>query len=970
MRRSSLCEYTGAAAKGGTKSLRIAAVFDPKNVRNLTRNHPKRVEAFRLDRFLRDVWNTPHSVQFGVVQDTTFKPPDAKRFAAALRRRLELTRHGVPKRLLYFFIAQTAEWIARGAPRDHLPLFTRGALLNKLKQLDEKGALSRSRRAASEATKREEQLGDTLDAALSTLTQRAKTSPFAQHEALPNPDTVLLKFGVEVDGVLYPLEATGFLSKNRAGLGFLDDDRVGLLVRVAAPTAENAAGQQEGVSAPKEAVPLVSWNVPFTRNPTFTGRDVLLDELFGAPTTREPRIDVLTGLGGVGKSHVAVEAAYRAREFAPLIWWIRATDNLLAEADLRALATELQIADEATPTPDAVRGAIAWLEASEGWFLVFDGADSADVIAPLLPRIGRGRIVITSLNPAWHGIGRIHELEAFDPTTAIAFLARRSGVTEGGGNVLADELGYLPLALEYAAAYIEATGIGYDTYIDLYRARRKELLAKGASSHLSAVVTTWMISIEHVAEQNSLAVELLNFAAQFAAAPIPRDVFDIWGGQHNQHRFPTPSGVPPTFFEKLLGYHRSDRAEIAVAIGALRRYSLVNARSRDVLLHRLLRDVVLANLGPRDIEHLQTAAVGVVSSLFQRQAVVFHESDLATALLPHIQEVSRPQSVAGTTEVVHLLSLLARYLDERGSFEEAATVLIDAERRCQKWHPEPFIHLTVLTKLAAVYRVLFRIDDAFAALGRAWPIADQLRLSSMEERLVMVEFLNQNAVLATDSSDGKHFALGLLERALAIIDEGGLPPDIAALTQANYGSALAACGQVDEGVAHLRYAIELDRETFGDTHPVLALRWGALGAAYRNANRLIEARRAFYEDVRIQEATHGSKHPMTVLAKAKLGMVALMLPDAKYAFELFDDALHAALQIAGFPHHMISIRQGRAMALELLDRVEEALAEIDFAIALAREAGDAFSLPILEDNRKHILLWPDGQGSAWKGKQR
>jgi hypothetical protein len=208
------------------------------------------------------------------------------------------------------------------------------------------------------------------------------------------------------------------------------------------------------------------WNLRQTRNFTFTGREALFEAL-DAAAERDvtPRIDILVGLGGVGKSHVCVEYAYRQRPNFDVIWWIRATDTTTIEEDLRSLAVDLLIADDQVPTPEAVSRIRAWLERNSRWLLIIDNADSPDAIQPYVPAGGSGRILVTSLNPAWQPVGRVHDVPDFPEPDAIRFLTRRSGFEDENAGALARQLGCLPLALEHAAAYIDATGVTNAEYL-------------------------------------------------------------------------------------------------------------------------------------------------------------------------------------------------------------------------------------------------------------------------------------------------------------------------------------------------------------------------------------------------------------------------------------------------------------------------------------------------------------------------
>jgi TIR domain/NB-ARC domain len=167
--------------------------------------------------------------------------------------------------------------------------------------------------------------------------------------------------------------------------------------RAARPVGSGAAVPR----FPGELPPV--WNVPFHRNPFFTGRDLLLAELHASLTAPDAtgRRMALTGMGGIGKSQLAVEYAYRRQADFDLVWWVRAEHPTNLLADYAALAAQPRLAAELclasdTPQETAMAAARAWLEHQQRWLLVLDNAVEPTALVDLLPRSGSGQVVITS----------------------------------------------------------------------------------------------------------------------------------------------------------------------------------------------------------------------------------------------------------------------------------------------------------------------------------------------------------------------------------------------------------------------------------------------------------------------------------------------------------------------------------------------------------------------------------------------
>ncbi|MGD2113878.1 MAG: toll/interleukin-1 receptor domain-containing protein, partial [Acidobacteriota bacterium] len=200
------------------------------------------------------------------------------------------------------------------------------------------------------------------------------------------------------------------------------------------------ATEQAGLPARPPAFPGAlppRWNVPHRRNPHFAGREELLAKLekrlrvkgssdgatpghaaltqagstragstrtTPAPTQTDP-VRTLRGLGGVGKTQLALEYVYRHAAEYHTVWWVRAEDPETLTRDLAALAAELGLADPSRPDPQAEVAAVRrWLETHGGWLLVFDNTEDPAGLEPYLPRGRTGPVLITSRRSDWDGV--------------------------------------------------------------------------------------------------------------------------------------------------------------------------------------------------------------------------------------------------------------------------------------------------------------------------------------------------------------------------------------------------------------------------------------------------------------------------------------------------------------------------------------------------------------------------------------
>src|SRR5579864_2375775 len=157
-----------------------------------------------------------------------------------------------------------------------------------------------------------------------------------------------------------------------------DDRHASALKRLSQPSG--------AVSSQRESEAEHPWNVPFPRNPYFTGRTALLerlhDQLGRASSVALDQSQALTGLGGIGKTQTAIEYAFRYRDEYTAVFWVRAASRETLVADFVALSRLLELPDQdAQDQMQVVAAAKHWLEQHEGWLLILDNADDLSLLA-------------------------------------------------------------------------------------------------------------------------------------------------------------------------------------------------------------------------------------------------------------------------------------------------------------------------------------------------------------------------------------------------------------------------------------------------------------------------------------------------------------------------------------------------------------------------------------------------------------
>ena len=424
------------------------------------------------------------------------------------------------------------------------------------------------------------------------------------------------------------------------------------------------------MEAPREHAAALPVSLP-PRPPLLAGREELLADLDARLTAVPaigPRVVALYGLGGAGKTSVAVEYAHRHLAEVGLAWQFPAEDPAVLVAEFSRLAAQLGargVVDARDPVA-SVHGVLAAFPA--GWLVVFDNAPGQEAVHRFVPPAGRGRVLITTQSAVWPPSQAV-EVPVLDTEVAAGFLVNRTGdADERAAEKLAGELGGLPLALQQAAAYIQATGTTLAGYLSVFRDRRADLMARGqAAGHPADVAATLGLALSRLEEQTPAATGLLRLLAFLAPEPMPLTLL-LADAQAAGALAP---GVAATA-GPLLG----DPVAAGDAIAALRRYSLVTpAGDGLVLVHRLVQAITRAQL-PADVAgQWWQAAAALVEAAVPADPQVPAAWRVFAVLLPHARAVLDMTSGG--------LRRIARYLGWSGSYPAARDLfqqIVDARQ--------------------------------------------------------------------------------------------------------------------------------------------------------------------------------------------------------------------------------------------------------------------------------------------------
>ena len=563
-----------------------------------------------------------------------------------------------------------------------------------------------------------------------------------------------------------------------------------------------------------------------------------------------PGVVVLSGMGGAGKTSVAVEYAHRQAGGLGVVWQLPAEDPAGLAAGFAELAAHLGAGDG-----DPVGRVHAVLARRDDWLLVFDNVPDPAAVAGRVPPAGGGRVVITSQFGSWPG-RQVLEVPVLDRDLAAGFLLDRTeapGPAEQAAALeLAGELGGLPLALEQAGAYMQASGRSIAGYLGLFQVRRAELLGRGdPAGYDKRVTTTWSLALAGLGGA-SPAAGLLRLAACCAAEDIPLDLL-------------LRPGLVAADFDAvvapLLVPLLDDDLARDETVAGLRRFSLISApRGGLVSVHRLVQAITLDQLPALEEEAWRRAAAAVVEAALPGDPQDPGCWPVFAALLPHAQATLDPASDG--------MYQLARYLGESGSYAAALAVQQQVlHAREETRGPE---HPATLTACADLARWTGRAGDPagardqFAALV---PVIERVSGAEYPATLSARSNLARWTGAAGDPAGARDQVAALLPVRERV--SGAEHPDT--LTDrsnlAYYtGEAGDPAGAGDQFAA----LVPVRERVLGAGHPETLTDRSNLARWTGEAGDAAGARDQFAALVPVRERVSGAEHPATLTVRANL----------------------------------------------------------------------------------------------------
>ena len=612
------------------------------------------------------------------------------------------------------------------------------------------------------------------------------------------------------------------------------------------------------------------WGVPHPRSEFFTGREDILQEIGGALASTGAV--ALTGLGGIGKTQVAVEYIYLHRNEYSALLWVRAASREELVADLVTTARLLALPEKDENDDTAmVRAAQQWLQDHPDWLLVLDNCEDPALVREFIPPGATGRLLLTRRASAPWNMGEatrrfaLVEMTDMKPAEGALLLLRRAKMIAAGAalesassadraaaEAVSRELGGLPLALEQAGAYIEETSCSAEAYLDLYRKQANRILLEQGA--VRSVVATFAESFAKIEQANPASAELLRLCAFLSPDAIPEEI--LTEGAFELGPILKPAALDPN--------------ELNKAIAETQRYSLLrrDPNSRTLAIHPLVQAVIRNGMGEAKESEWAERVVRAVNEAFPE--VELSQWDKCERLILHAQECARliekwrlEFEAAG-----RLLNDAGGYLYERARFAEAEALFKQAlairETALEPEHPDV---ARSLNNLGAVYSEQGRYSEAESLYQRALAIREKVL---GREHPDVATTLNDWGVLSR--RQGKYGeAEQLLLRALCIRQRTLGPDDPHVATSLNnLASLYQDQGRYDKAEPLYERAVAIWEKT---DHPNLPASLNNLAELYREQGKYSEAEPLYRRALAILEKTLGPEHPKVATVLENLAIL-------------------------------------------------------------------------------------------------
>ncbi len=625
-------------------------------------------------------------------------------------------------------------------------------------------------------------------------------------------------------------------------------------------------------------LPQGSW-VPFLRNKVFTGREAdlmaLAKLLLYEPLTDTAGVGLVetvaaTGIGGIGKTQIAVEFCYRYGRYFRGVHWVAANEDI--PAGIALCGEKMALENWPQEQPDQVQITLQVLQKSSPRLVVLDNLENPQVLQAWLPELGNVRVLVTARREKWptglplskHPVGVMNESESRQLLREL--VPRLEHEPDENLDPVGERLGYLPLALDLAGRYLnDRRTLSPNGFL--------EEVEKAGSALEHSALKDWT---EHNPTQHEV-----NLAKTFLQSWVRLEskgaklLFRVCG-------YCAPN--TPITWAVLQASAEVEEARLDRGLGRLEDLGLVTLGETGAVVHPLLAEFARAV----DEEAEESALPGLVSALgdLSYEALEKGLPELFKPLRPHMEtaakaaEETRLEGAGWLWNILgNHLRMVAEYERAKKAFERA--LLIRKEKLGDK-------HTDTATTLNDLANLLKDMGDYATAKRYLEQVINIYENEFGKQHSWVATAVNNlgNVLRALGDYAG---AKAAYERALAI-DEAAFGPDHpnVAIRVNNLGVVLKALGDYAGAKAAYERALAIWEVELGPDHPQVAVGTNNLGLVLKDLGDYAGAKAVLERALAIWEVELGPDHPQVAIGTNNLGSVLQDLGDyagAKAAYE-------------------------------------------------------------------------------------
>jgi Flp pilus assembly protein TadD len=685
--------------------------------------------------------------------------------------------------------------------------------------------------------------------------------------------------------------------------------------------------EKNDITLKHDTVPKRLFSVPFS-DENFIGREAelaRLDELFNT----ESKV-ALTGIGGVGKTRLAVHYAHQQTQRYPFILWVSASTKTILDDGFANLADKLN-ADPLLKQAEKTAFVKAWLEKNSDWLLIFDSADNMaemthDVFQALLPASPLGKILFTTQITTKNFTVNCLPITCLDKQAGARFLWQCIAMDKqptpeeiNDAEAINSQLAGLPLALKQAAAYIETSQCTLPEYLQFYQYYAKELLDPGLDEykqnipdHELPVFATFKLSFSRLPTESQ---DLLAFCAMLYADSIPEEILT-------------------TAFE-LDAFVLNQRLKPIFCYGLLAR----NSADKILFLHRLVQRVLQVDMDDTQKQARAEQAITALNKLLPCDVDFKHWQLYERLLLSGLACAKWIMDVPiSSNNASFLLNQIALYLvNAKADYLQTETLYQSSLAILEKSLGEDHLDVVAsLNNLAELYKIQGKYTEAAPLFKRSLAIKEK---AVGKNDLDIALSLNNLAELYRIQGKYEQAKLSYRRCIMILEKELGKNHSNVAIPLNNLALLYHAQGFYDKAENLLKRSLAIREKNLDKDHPDVADNLNSLAELYRIKGKYTKAESLCQRSLSIYEKAYGKEHPCVANVLGSLALLYKIQRKFEQAEPLYLQSLAIYKKALGNDHPDIAIPLNNLASLyESQSKYDQAESLYQHSLAIREKA--------------------------------